>query len=313
VKPEIESEDRFDPDALLSQGEHDARVRVFVVLRGEHEARLYFRGPLGERFLLRKLQLRSGLDEVGRELIAQVVETSTVALLHSGAGISRDEANASLTEERAEAAPPEPAVKPPAPAKTVKPHVAPAPELVGAVGGRGFFQWLHDGWPAFGSGLDCALGVVFPSKWMVRGWFAGESLTAQSHAAGVVNVNTSSYALRAGVDVGKLFGPHGLLLGLGAGVDFDHATATTGFPSVKLASPVDSTAPIFRGQIRGDLHLGHLWFGPTLFADLSAVHTHYDFVEGRTTTRALDLWAVRPGVFISVGWSSFAPHDTGQK
>lgn len=315
VKPEIESEDRFDPDALLSQGEHDAHVRVFVVVRGEHEARLYFRGPRGERFLLRKLQLRSGLDEVGRELIAQVVETSTVALLRSSAGISRDEASASLSEERAEVAPPKVvAPPPPVPVQPAKARPLPAPELFGAIGGGGaLFQWKHDGGPAWGGELEAALGLVFPSRWVVRGWLGGDYLTPQTGGTGAVNVTTSSYAVRAGVEFGRMFGRFGLLLGLGAGADFDHATAATGASSVKLAGPIDSTAPIFRGQIRFDEHLGHFWASPVLFADFPAVHTHYDFVEGPASTRALDLWAVRPGVFITVGWSSFAPHDTGQK
>jgi hypothetical protein len=312
VKTDIESEDRFEPDALLSQGAHDARVRVFVVLRGEHEARLYFRSPLGERFLLRKLALRSGLDEVGRELIAQVVETSTVALLHSSAGISRDEASASLSEERAEAAPVK-AVAAPAPLTTAKAPTEPKAELAGALGGHGFLQWMDDQGPVVGYGIEGALGVVLPSNWIVRGAVDGDYRMPQDHAAGAVRATTSSFALRAGADAGKLFGVHALLLGLGAGLDFDHAAARSESSSVKPAAPSDSTAPIFRGAIRYELYKRHFWVSAAVFTDLSAVHTHYDLAEGRAAVRVADFWSVRPGILVTLGWSSIASHDTGKK
>ena len=79
VAVEYEERAHFSPSALLSES-RDTRVWVFVSQSGSRVAKLYFRGPSGARFLLRQLELKNGLDEVGRELIGQVVETSTVAL-----------------------------------------------------------------------------------------------------------------------------------------------------------------------------------------------------------------------------------------
>jgi hypothetical protein len=92
VRAQFDKQRFFEPRSLLDAGTEDQRVWVFILLDGRLQARLYFRGPFGERFLLRELALRSGLDEVGRELIGRVVETSTLALLHSSEGLNRAQA-----------------------------------------------------------------------------------------------------------------------------------------------------------------------------------------------------------------------------
>ena len=320
VKAEIESEDGFDPQALLSEGEHDARVRVFVVLRGEHQARLYFRSPLGERFLLRKLALRSGLDEIGRELIAQVVETSTVALLRSSAGISRDEASASLSEEREEAAPPEPVAAMPVQARPPKTSPEPRPKLVAAIGGALVAQWLGEYGPpgkenfsVDAVGFASALGVAFPSAWVVRGRLGGEYRPPESVPMPLSLDKFSSFSLRPGVDVGRTFGVFGLFLGVAMGADFNHARPVYAMAPVKLAPASDSTAAVFRSELRLEQVTGHIWGSAGVFMDVATAHTHYDFVYAGAAERALDLWTVRPGFSVTIGWSSFDPHDTRKR
>jgi hypothetical protein len=112
---------RFDPDALFAEDDSTAKVRVFVRLVDPKRARLYFRGPSGERFLLRTIALPSGLDEVGRELVGQVVESSVVTLLRSSSGLSREEASAEVARESDASEPPPPRETPP-PAKPQKPR-----------------------------------------------------------------------------------------------------------------------------------------------------------------------------------------------
>ena len=108
VQPQFVPAQRFSPRELLDAGAGDTRVWVYIALAGPQRARLYFRGSLGQRVMLRELALRAGLDEVGRELIARVVEGATGALLHSQEGLSRAEAEV----EVARSAPPDP--EPPA-------------------------------------------------------------------------------------------------------------------------------------------------------------------------------------------------------
>ncbi|HXT99883.1 MAG TPA: hypothetical protein VN903_02760, partial [Polyangia bacterium] len=90
VDVRFERQEKLDTGELLA-GKNDRAVRIFVELRGPNEAALYFRSPRARRYLLRRLELRDGLDEVGRELIAQVVASSVDSLLRSSEGMTRSE------------------------------------------------------------------------------------------------------------------------------------------------------------------------------------------------------------------------------
>ena len=90
------SQARFGAAELLRTPASDDAVEAFVVPESADRARLYFRAPDGQRFLVRDVALPSGLDAVGRELIAQIVDASVVALLRSQAGISRAQVKAAV-------------------------------------------------------------------------------------------------------------------------------------------------------------------------------------------------------------------------
>ena len=127
-------QEKLDTGELLS-GKDDWAVRVFLELRGPREAALYFRGPRARRYLLRRLELREGLDEVGRELVAQVVASSVDSLLRSSEGMTRSEMRVALARDCA--APPLAAAAPPAddaaPAKSPPPNGASADKPSSAV------------------------------------------------------------------------------------------------------------------------------------------------------------------------------------
>src|SRR5450432_3310235 len=67
---------RFGSGELLDANSTERTVGVFIVPSGRGTARVYFRAPDGERFLVREVTLSSGFDALGRELIAQIVEAS---------------------------------------------------------------------------------------------------------------------------------------------------------------------------------------------------------------------------------------------
>ena len=87
---------RFGSAELLRVSASDEAVEAFVVPNSADRVRLYFRAPDGQRFLVRDVVLPSGLDAVGRELIAQIVDASVVALLRSAVGISRAQVKAAV-------------------------------------------------------------------------------------------------------------------------------------------------------------------------------------------------------------------------
>lgn len=104
----------------------DAAVHVWVTLNEQTLARLYFsseRGSgAGASYFLRELRLESGLDEIGAEHVAEVLNLSTLAFLEGQAHSAREELEQTLRVEPA-AAPPEapPAAPPPKPAATAAP------------------------------------------------------------------------------------------------------------------------------------------------------------------------------------------------
>jgi hypothetical protein len=108
VAVRFERQRKLNTDELLA-GKDDRAVRIFLELRGPREATLYFRSPRARRYMLRPLELRAGLDEVGRELVAQVVASSVDSLLRSSEGMTRSEMRAALARDRAAPAGPAPA------------------------------------------------------------------------------------------------------------------------------------------------------------------------------------------------------------
>jgi hypothetical protein len=91
----------------------DAAVHVWVTLNGNTLARLYFaseHGPSGgPSYFLRELRLDNGLDEIGAEHVAEVLNLSTLAFLEGQAQSAREELEQSLRAEPA----PQPAPAPP--------------------------------------------------------------------------------------------------------------------------------------------------------------------------------------------------------
>jgi hypothetical protein len=107
----------------------DAAVHVWVTLSGSSLARLYFssdRGAAGgATYFLRELRLESGLDEIGAEHVAEVLNLSTLAFLEGQAHSAREELEQTLRAEPA-AEPTSPATKPSPPPKPAAPP-APVP------------------------------------------------------------------------------------------------------------------------------------------------------------------------------------------
>ena len=125
----VREQPTLDTEQVLSPPP-DGAVYVWVTLRGEREARLYFataspdRSPL---YSLREVTLDSGLDELGAERLSQIVHLSALALFEGQGEHERAQVARMLDEEPAAhpaVTPPPPAPPPPAP-----PPPAPPPPL----------------------------------------------------------------------------------------------------------------------------------------------------------------------------------------
>lgn len=298
VECEFSDTPRFDPDALFAEDETGARVRVFVRLADAKRARLYFRGPSGERFLLRTIALPSGLDEVGRELVGQVVESSVVTLLRSSSGLSREEATAEVARETPTPKPPPPAEAPP----PAEPRTSRQRSFAFSVALRYAAAWFGpDLGLAHGPGLELAVGTSRGLR--LRGRVSGEWFFDQALDVEELDAKVETKPLRASVDVGfPLAETQVLALGIGAGVDLSRVE-----PSAARAEGVtpgeaqSSIVPVLRPELRYELAVGSLVVAASAFADISLVRTHYDLLDDGQLVRLGAPWTARPGAALALG------------
>jgi hypothetical protein len=315
VQPQFVAEPRFERSALLDANAQDGRVWVFVALERERRARLYFRGPFGERFLLRELALRAGLDEVGRELIARVVQTSTVALLRSREGISRAQAEVEVARVAAQnpdavaspAAEPAPAAAHPS---DVAPSAAPADreDQAGArserqerswlLGVRVLGAWTGDDLGArLGAGIEAGALLLRASSPRLRLRLAFEPSLPQSIDSGGIEAEVMSWPLRLGLDLGWARGPHAFWLGAATGIDIVRVSSDRASdPSLSLSKPVTYARPVSRAELRYELAQGSVLLSAALMLDVAWARSHYDVIAAGARMRVATPWRLRPGI-----------------
>jgi hypothetical protein len=307
-------------DLLASEDVGERSVSVFIEVPSNRVARLSFRGPRAARFLLRELGLLDGLDDVGREAVAQVVDSSIDALMSfSLEGISRDEARAALA--RAPSPPPAPGTVVdlgPRTAKPAGPPVAPAavPATVAkASAGRAGVVWR--GWLAarysaayegpdlglaHGPGLEAGLERAGP-RLFLRARLVGERCFTQVITSPALGADVQDDVARLLIDLGwSPVARQALSLGVGVGID-----ATAIQPGPALAPNVTPTAatthvvPVVPAELRYEVG-GDAWrVGVLVFADASLYATHYDLARAGTVERLATPWPVRPGAAVVIG------------
>ncbi|HEY3666365.1 MAG TPA: hypothetical protein VGL19_10205 [Polyangiaceae bacterium] len=317
---------RFGSDELLRVGPGDNAVEAFVVPDGNERARLYFRAPDGQRFLARDVALPSGLDAVGRELIAQIVETSIVALLHSPVGISRAQLKAEV-ESRAEPAQSSDAAKAAGPnlgpsatvnATNAAPKTAPAAEGEPAqVRARAPLGWAIEGW--FGAhyaadwsgsalglrqGPAVELGIGLRRRIFVRARLMLERDFAVTLQAGPLDAKVTTERWRALVDLGTALGSRqALALSVGAGEDSSYIEPTASRDALVLpAAPFRETPFVLSAAARLETSVAPFRFALAVGVDVPLVQTPYDIDRGAAARQLAAPWAVRPGAVLSGAW-----------
>jgi hypothetical protein len=305
----IERAPRFDQDALFHEQERDT-LGIFIALKSPREARLYFRAPGGERYLVRKLALPSGLDAVGRELLGQVVASSAEALNASTEGLSREQASAEIADEsppKTERAVETSAASPGAPSEEDSTMQAATAERDAAgwefrALARYSAMWTgsdlglrHGPGVAVGArfGRDLLVGIQLGGDYFFAQTFESPELdghlqTAQFHAllAGGVRLSRAS-------TVNLAVGPRLELS------DFrpraKNATVTTIDPNERLLGGL-------RLEAGYDWSSSHLVLGVVFFADVAFVRTHYDVAQpDGTATTVANMWPFRPGAALTLG------------
>jgi hypothetical protein len=288
----------FNPHEVVSPSGAGSEVRVFIDLRDPSLARLYFRSPDGERFLVRSLAIASGAEDLGREQLGQIVESSTQALLHSHAGLDREQAESAIEAVRSEP------VNPPLPkaATAEPPHATPAPKpgsLHFDVALRYGFEALGDAIAVrHGPGLELAVGQ---SVFGVRATFEHgfEQTVHVPEFSATEQVESARLAAELGVRVAAR---QRAALAVGGGIDvahFDPGLARV--PDVTPSAPHTEVVPVLRAELRYELALAPLTLGAAAFTDIACEKTHYDVIESGSVRRVASLDTLRPGGALTLG------------
>lgn len=320
VSVHVTHQDHYDADALFGDASR-GMTRVFVVLRDPRRARLHFRGPSGERYLFRNVALPNGLDAVGRELVAQVVESAIVALLRTNAGMSREEANAELEREaEGNEAPPssgDSAAKSvtsgevPSPSRsTTRAPVKPA-STSGRLGASPWepraaahydAMWSSDS-VGFGHGLGLAAGLRFRRRGSAgvelgaTRWFEQTLSTAAVRAS---IARTSCYAL---VEAGWSFtASHSAFVAAGPALGFVRVRPQSGAADVTLAAQQSSVLPALHVELRYEFSTAHGLFGAAARLDYELVKTRYELDAGRARELLAAPAPLSAGAALSVGF-----------
>ncbi|HEY6878628.1 MAG TPA: hypothetical protein VI299_11450 [Polyangiales bacterium] len=298
ITPTFRPLTQFDPELLWSDDREDVRVRVFIALPTPQLSKLYLRGPLGERFLLRELSLRSGLDELGCESVAQVVAASTQALLHTKQGLDRAAVRAALPPQPKLEAPPA-VVAPP-----VEPVIVePAARRFGyEMGLRGVAGWTgNDLGAQYGGGVELALTRRSKALlWRARMVF--DQLAKQALRARAADADIRTSAPRLGVDVGRIYKAHVVFVGVAGGVDLIHVRPhNASDASWELADARIDVQPSVRVEVRYEWRVSWAYLGLSASTDITLVDNQYRVRDGGAQVTVAEPWRATPNLVLSVG------------
>lgn len=297
IRSEIERADRLEPDALFAA--EGRETLVLLALTDPHRARLQFRSPDGERYLLRKLNLAQGLDAAGRELIGQVVESSVVALIRTREGLTRDEAAREMVRESTPASP-EPAPPPSPESVSVLPRAAGLalhPRLALRYAAR---------WSGTELGAAHGPGIVAGLRWGRAASFGVELGVERSFAQAL-----TKSALSADVQVSSVHAlfelgwpiarRQALRLALGPALQLSRVTPLHGESGVAVGPKQLDTVPAFRAELRYELESDHFSVGAAAALDVWLIRVHYELANTKTTEELATPSLVRPGAVLWFG------------
>jgi hypothetical protein len=295
----------IDPVSVLEPREGDAAIRVWLELRRPERATCFIADQHGERILIRHLTLEAGLDEVAREQLGHIVESSVQALLEGGEiGVSRTEAAAELGVSEPAPPPPPPAPEPPAPPPAREPATA------GWVG-LGYQAQFWGGpvpayhGPALAGGVRARAGARPRSGLAPGAMFSAQWMTPTAIESEEVALRLQGAALRAMATLRpRLADLAALHVAFGGGVDVVRVA-----PEARPGSPLDVTPAYTTAFPQGQAEVGLIALLPRglelHFAALAGVDLidAFYFVEGDSGP-VFDPWIVRPGLRIGLAWDS---------
>ncbi len=288
-------------------------LRIWAVLSLRHGAKLYFSDPTGERFLVREVPLAAGLDESGREILAQVIATSAQAFIEEQVSSTPTEVASSLGSD--EGSSPQDAAKQPigAAKKLGSPITLHGVVALGKtrVEPRRFRPWQAQ-WgffyagnlvssSEFGHGPGVTVGAIRPlDSWRWMAAFQGQYRFPLTIEAAGVTLTLRSWTLGGKIALERSVAESWALGGeLGMFVDRVEFRLSRVVNATVAAQPVGvHYQPKAYAGMRASHDFGALRGTALLGAEVSLVRTHYDIAQRPFFAP----WLVEPRLAIEMGW-----------
>ena len=311
VDLEIREAPTLPIDQVLNRASDPGLLRVWVVPLAGGPARVYFADAGAERFLVRDVPLESGLDELGRERLAQVLSSSARAFIERRVSSTRQEALSALGANGGADAPavtglPRPAdppqSSPPNPTENER-HPIAKPRLQTELRLGGEYTTTLRGPEGTGHGPGMFVGgslALATMRWSLSGHLQYEwpEEVSGSHVA----VRVERVGVRGLLGVEPASAGWGWVASAGAGVDWalyrPRATdnVTTARPSGFAERPV-----LWCGA-GGRYGYRELRAAVLLTVGVPLVKVHYDVVVDGQTRVEIEPWPVYPGAAAVVTW-----------
>jgi hypothetical protein len=293
-------------------------VRLWIDVSGGAEARLTVRDDRSDRFIVRRIPLARGLDEVGREQIGQILRWSVLAVTSGTTETSsRSEARATVSSwpDRSHrsgtpgglpaprgATPSRDAPRSPAPIATTAPVPRAGPRRGGFVeiGPTATARAFSRGVP-IAEEIGIALAFGGSSAWAL--WAQGDYRLPVTDRAAPVGVEIRAVALRGGL-LGSTDRRSRLSFRAGGGIGFERVSFSPrpADGSVDLAPPGSFLVGTGRALVGAQWRAtARVVLGFTVFCDVQATDVHFDLRQSDgTVRRVLVPFALQPGVMVTV-------------
>jgi hypothetical protein len=297
VRVDIRRQPSLDRSDVMAKTADAQTLRIWMTLVGT-SARLYYADPAGERFLVRNIPLRNGLDELGREHVVQVLVTSAEDFVSRRISSTAQEVEASLP-------PPPPAVPRPVAPPPPPPVARPAPSPGCGLRIGPLYAVTMRGAEGVGHGPGAVFGIACASP---RVWWA-LSMSARYEwpvvAEGAdVSLKIRSLCARWTLAV-ETPDPRPLGVGVEIGGGVDHAafdaSALPGAAVAPRASGADFR-PIALLAARGSLWQGRARLTLSAGIALPLLKTHYDIAAGSDRSTQVTPWRAEPTFALEATW-----------
>lgn len=291
--------ERIDPDdAFRTAAPGASALRVWIDLRVGAEARLTLGDERSDRFVVRRIPLANGMDELGREQIGQIVRFAALAVrTGEGETLTRTQARAAVADWPAPRVRPVETVRSEAPA----PPRAPPPAVdIGALWSLTAFSLEV---PLVQElALGAAVGRTASPLW---GWVEAGYRLPVSYRAEPIGVDLNAASLRFGLAAGQR-GTRLVSFSVGAGIGVDRVSFAPTDAAASVQPAGDDTFYNVVGRLRLAVGLratASLTIAARLACDLAAADVHYDLRDASgAARRVLTQFRLAPGLGLGLTW-----------